>query len=235
MKTQLGLCALLILSAVYFLSCNNKPYSQDISILADQTEEYFKHFTVDEIRKVSMLKVSENNSEYFRIQPLTESGFNEVKSFKLDPVISLLMGNDYERENEIRNYFSSIDSAFTELRAGRQERLGSVIYKIMSEELNRLSESKADKRILIINSDLMEKSFINFYDSTIFYRIKNTPDQLQKTLLKKYPLNDLSGIEVWIIYKPINKTDSEKFEIISDFYKLLLKSCGANVNVRGNL
>lgn len=235
MNTFIHFTTLLIISAVYFSACTTKPYSQEISIIVDQTETYFRHFTLDELRKVSAITCSENNGEHISFHPITEFGFNEEKSFKLDPVENLLMGNDFEREREVLEYFSGIDSTVTEFKNGKEERIGSVIYKILAEELNRLNESMADKRILIINSDLMEKSFIDFYSYATFSELQRNPEKIQKVLLEKYTLKDLTGIEVYIIYMPIDKSDSEKFEIVSDFYKVLLQSHGAKVNVKGSL
>lgn len=102
----------------------------------------------------------------------------------------------------------------------RAKRNGSVIFKILSEELNRLNKSDADSKVLIINSDLMENSFIDFTNSVNANRIKKTPNEIEEQLIEKYPLGDLKDINIYIIYKPLNKWDSERFEIVSGFYKI---------------
>ncbi len=235
MKIDKYICALLIFSAVLLPSCNPLPISQEISIVLDLTSAHFSHILLNDFKKKSIFSKNVNNSEVVRIQGITEFGFNEVKSFMVDSVSSTLLSNDYERKHDIKNYYSNIDSAFLELSKNKKERVGSVIFKIISEELNILSKSKDDKRILIINTDLMEKSFIDYYDQDIFNEIVNQPKHIQNLLIEKYPLNKLSGIEIYIIYKSIDKTDSERFEIVSDFYKMLLESCGAHVFIGSNL
>ncbi len=216
-------------------SCEPQPISQEISILLDQTEEQFTHISKAEFTAISLLTVNENNGERVRIQPITEFGFNNIKSFRIDAVENLLTSNDYEREGQIDNYFMSIDSVLAEIRCERKERAGSAIFKPLSEELNRLSESMADTKIVIVNSDLMEKSFIDFYSPKTYNQLKSSPNKIQDTLLKHYPLKKLDGIEINIIYKPQDKVDSEHFEIVSDFYKDFLESQGAKVHIGANL
>lgn len=235
MKIDIQIYALLILSAVLFSSCNPKPITQEISIVLDLTSTNFSHISLNDFKKKSIISKNVNNSEAVRIQGITEFGFNEVKSFMLDSVSSALLSNDYERKHEIKKYNSNIDSVLLELSKNKKERVGSVIYKIISEELNILSKSKADKRMLVINTDLMEKSFIDFYDQEIFNELVNQPKHIQNLLIEKYPLNKLSGIEIYILYKPIDKMDSERFEIVSDFYKIFLESYGAHVSIGSNL
>ncbi|MBK8245397.1 MAG: hypothetical protein IPK88_18365 [Saprospiraceae bacterium] len=235
MKIDKYICALLIISAVLFPSCNPNPISQEISIVLDLTSEHFSHISLNDFKKKSIISKNVNNSEAVRIQGITEFGFNEVKSFMLDSVSSALLSNDYERKHVIKKYYSNIDSTLLELNNNKKERVGSVIFKIISEELNILSKSKYDKKILIINTDLMDKSFIDFYDQEIFNELVNQPTHIQNLLIEKYPLNKLSGIEIYILYKPIDKMDSERFEIVSDFYKLFLESNGAHVSIGSNL
>lgn len=235
MKLDKYIYALLIISAVLFPSCNPKPISQEISIVLDLTSANFSHILLNDLKKKSIISKDVNNSEAVRIQGITEFGFNEVKSFILDSVSSALLSNDYERKHKIKKYYSNIDSALLELGKNKKERVGSVIFKIISEELNILNKSKADKRMLIINTDLMEKSFIDFYNQDIINELVNQPKHIQNLLIEKYPLNNLNGIEINILYKPIDKMDSERFEIVSDFYKLLLESYGAHVFIVSNL
>lgn len=235
MKIDIHIYALLILSAVLFSSCNPKPITQEISIVLDLTSTNFSHISLNDFKKKSIISKNVNNSEAVRIQGITEFGFNQIKSFMLDSVSIALLSNDYERKHEIKKYYTNIDSALLELSKNKKERVGSVIFKILSEELNILSKSKADKRILVINTDLMEKSFIDFYDQDIFNEIVNQPKHIQNLLIEKYPMNKLKGIEIYILYKPIDKIDNERFEIVSDFYKIFLESYGAHVSIGSNL
>lgn len=235
MRLVLFSCTLPAILVVCFSACEAEPITQDLSVLLDQTEEHFTHVTVDDIAKKSVITESIANGESIRILSITELGFNTVEVFKIGAVTNVLLDNDFERDGLVTKYFTDIDSVLTGLQSERRERTGSVIYKILAGELNRLSASSADRKLLIINSDLMEKSFINFYSTTIFNQTKNEPAKIMDTLIKRYPLKSLQGIEIYIVYKPTDKSDSERFEIISGFYENFLESLGAKVFVGSDL
>ncbi len=224
------------LSAVYFSSCGSETITQDTSILLDQTEDYFIHISFDEFMAISVTAENINNGERARIQPITESGFHAVEEFEIEKVENTLLGNDYRRKKEIESYFEKIKKSLAQLDSGKSNKDGSVIFKSMVEELNRLSLSKAEIKQLIVCTDGIENSSLaNFYDPATFRLLENNPEILQKQFIEKYPLQDLSGIHIYIIYKPLNRTDSERFEIVSNFYKSLFESYGANVTISGSL
>lgn len=226
---------LLIYSAVCILACNEKPTTQSITWVADLTEEHFAGFTGRDIREYSALSRDANNGESIRIVPITDVGFNLSYELEIQKQGNVLMGNDYDRGFDTTEYFIQIDSVISSLSKLKSDRNTSVIFKVISEELNQLAESSADKRIIIINSDLMEKSFIDFYDKEIFQAFQNNPNSIEEELLNKYPLGDLSGIEVFLVYLPRDKRESDRFETVSGFYKNLLGTKGAKVKVIGSL
>ena len=233
MKQNLYSVIFIIISLISQSSC--KTITTEAIIILDLTEETFTHISINDYKTISSLNANVFNGEVVRIQPITENGFNIVECHKIQRVASSALGNEYQRRSELKKFYSSIDSSLQLLKQGRARRSGSVIFKILSEELNHLNKSKADKKILIINSDLIENSFIDFTNPSNIERIRNNPNEIEKLLTDKYPVSDLKGITIYILYKPVNKWDSERFEIVSDFYKKLFESKGAIVNVSGNI
>jgi len=228
---------LLIMSAVCFLSCNGNEITQSITFVPDLTEDYFNGFTVKDIRKMSSItsNSNSNNGENLRIVPITDIGFNQSFELQIPKVDNILLSNNYNRVYETSDYFKQVDSVLLKFMTDTITRSSSVIFKILSEELNRLSESLSDRKLLVTNTDFMEKSFINFYETGSLQFIQENPKVLDSILLQKYPLNDLSGIEVTFVYLPLNRIDSERYEIISGFYKRLLESKNARVKIVGSL
>lgn len=223
------------ISAVYFSGCKSESITQDVGIILDLTEEYFTHISIEQFKEISALTENTSNGENVRIQPITEFGLNDIASFKIDPVPIELLGNEYTKKAELNTYYSKIEKTLTELQKVKHERTGSVIFKIMSEELNRLSDSKADRKILVVNSDLMEKSFVDFYSATNFNQLTGQPEKMQSILIEQYPLKKLNGIEIHIVYRPQDKSDNARFEIISGFYKNWFENLGARVFIQSNL
>jgi hypothetical protein len=235
MKKLVLIRTLLISGAVCFLSCKNESIDHDLVIIPDLTEDYFSGITIDEFKRFSSLGANANNGEKIRIVPITDLGMNKSCEAEIPKAPYLLMGNDFERTDEVNAYFSKVDSFFGYFKSQKKSRKESVVYKVLVAELNRLSKSKLEKRSLIVNTDFMENSFINFYNPSILKEIKRNPEKIDISLLSKYPLSDLKGIDIYFVYLPVNRFDSQRFEILSEFYKQLFESYGASVHIVANL
>lgn len=235
MRTIYKYCTLLILSAGCFSSCENKSKAHDQVIAIDLTEDRFKGISSSTFKKLSALTKNSMNGESTRLVPITELGFNKTYDISIQKDTSLLMGNDFERADLVNDYFSQVDTSLKLLMRDKHDRSGSVIFKVLVEELNKLSESKADLRTAIFNTDLMENSFINFYDTAMMNLIKFQPDKIKAKLLKRYPLKRLNGIEIYFVYLPKDVPDSIRYEDLSLFYKRMFESFGAKVHIVGTI
>jgi hypothetical protein len=110
------------------------------------------------------------------------------------------------------------------------------MYTPIARELELLSKSKSQRRILIVYSDLMENTeSLSFYRKQDFEKLKTKPEQVQKYFEALAPINTLTGIEIYFIYQPTDTKSDERFRIISGFYKKFLESKGAEVNISANL
>lgn len=235
MKRIYYLYTLLIISAVCISSCGVSRITQSITLIPDLTEEYFTGFSILSFRKLSCITSNSTNGEYVRIAPITELALNKSFESEIQKEESLLMGNDYERTETVDTYFAKVDSMLNYFNGEKKTRTESVIFKILVDELLKLNQSKSDKRVLLVNTDFMEKSFINFYDPKILKDIKHEPEKIAGILLGKYPLANLTGIEIYFLYLPKDKWDSKRFEVLSGFYKKLFESFGAKVYIVGTI
>ncbi len=235
MRNAIILYTLLIFSAVCFSSCDEKPITHNMTIISDLTEIHFTGFKMVDIKRLSAISENSVNGETVRLVPITELGFNTSYEFSIQKDSSLLMGNDYERTDLINEFFSQIDTSLRIMQSDKKERSGSVIFKVMSEELNKLSESNGNRKTAVINTDFMEMSFINFYHPDTMSIIQNHPEIIKKKLLKKYPLKQLNGIAILFVYLPKDKTDSDRYEVLSQFYRKLFESFGATVRIIGSI
>ncbi|MFN0189846.1 MAG: hypothetical protein ACKVQV_14180 [Bacteroidia bacterium] len=204
--------------------------------MPDLTESYFTGIQFEDYRKISDLPENENSGEHLRIRSITETEFNPVKEFDIEPERPGLLENEYFRRHDIDVYYKSIVREFESIYNERQPQTGSTIIKAIIEELNYLASSNSDKKTLIINSDLMEKSALaNFYNPATFLILKNDPESLINQFKSKYKINSLKGIEMYFVYLPQDQSDGERFDITSSFCKKLFESFGAKVNICGGL
>lgn len=111
----------------------------------------------------------------------------------------------------------------------------SIIYRPLVEVLNNLSKATTSRKVLIISSNLYENSSLSFYTANCLNLLKCKPNKVLKIFEEESQLQDLTGIEIFILYKPIGFTDNNNFMIVSNFYKKLFESKGAIVKISTNL
>lgn len=208
----------------------------EVSILLDITGSTVNtkfDITTNDVLEIFNLDKKPFNYGKFRISTLTETHLAKIDQAKLRPVKSMNEYNKYSRESEIKKFQKSVDDLLTEYKNLENGKQASSIFIPLSSELQKLSRSNAQRKILIVYSDLFENSsFYSSYSGNAFYQ---NPAKLTEILMKNAPLpKDLDGIEVFIIYNPVLGTDS-KFLAVSQWYKKLLENRNAEVFISANL
>lgn len=226
----------LLVIIILICSCKTRTQSQDVSILLDQTEDFFIYPTLDELRGISLLTKSDKNSELIRIKTINETGFNIYSDIRISGITNEYFNNDFKRKSELKKYFLNINEKIEEFNSKKKESNGSIIYKVIVEELTRLSYSNANHKKLIIVSDCMENSPLsNFYNPDTFNKLSHNSSELLDDFEKMYHMPNISDIEVILINKPRDRVEGQKFEIVSNFYKQIFEKHGGKLCVVTNL
>ncbi len=240
MKTVTTSMIVMILSGLLFLFFGCKDQSQplklDETLMVDLTENSFLASPDKNLIKQSFSSDKIFWEAYrFRMIAITDVNFSPAYSAEIKPEYWYL-GNTAKRKKVVQNFYSAIDNAFEKINQTQKGCVRSDIYIPIAQELKRLSQSTAERRQLIIYSDLMEYSFLeDFYQKSTIAQLQNNPEAIQQLLEKAAPLADLRGIDVKIVYQPRSNGESRQFEIVSEFYKKLLESKGATVSISANL
>jgi hypothetical protein len=146
------------------------------------------------------------------------------------------LGNEFDREKKVKDFYAQITQILTNLEKETNGKDNSSIYIPIANELNRLSQNTALKRILLVYSDLMENTEeLSFYNKSKFSLLQSDPDTIQKYFLAEVPLQKLNGITIYLIYQPSDPKTDEEYQIISGFYKKLFESKGATVLITANI
>jgi hypothetical protein len=112
----------------------------------------------------------------------------------------------------------------------------SSVYIPIVEALSFLKNTKAETKVLLIYSDLMENGEnISLYNQASLKNMKENPGSLTDFYESKMTLPDLSGISVYLIYRPSNTKEDERFQIVSGFYKKMFENKGAKVFIQANI
>jgi hypothetical protein len=173
-------------------------------------------------------------AEYYQ-SLITEVHLNKEYSASL-PSANLDNFNKFKRQNKVKKFLSNISTAIQELQKVKFGRPQSSIFVPVAKTINKLSKTKANKQILVLQSDLFENTFIlSKYDKSQMNKIENKPQSLEEVLDKETPIHSrLDNMTIYIINQPKSDTDKD-FYIISKIYKNWLESKGAKVEIMANL
>lgn len=226
---------LALIGAVCCSSCKETSIAQETVILIDITDTAIQQFETTDVNNVSIMDDSPLNGETTKVVTISDVVVNSYFEVSIPIVTTELFSNTKSRKKMVTEYFSKLQTMIGNVTQQNKGKDASVIYKRIAEELNILTEKQAVKKTMIINSDLMEKSFINFYKESVFELMITNPDTVCNKLTGKYPLKDLTGIEIFILFQPKNVEESERFEVVSTFYQNLFESHGATVHIQSNI
>lgn len=220
--------------AMLFQSCT-KQFPIEQSVLIDLTEDSFLVKPDAQQHKKLFTGGNELWSGFnFRISAITDVVYNPVHEASIPPACELT-SNRYSRKKQLKSFYSQVDSAFKTVLDTPPGKTRSSIYFPMAMEVNRLFKSRAQRKILVAYTDLMEHtSMVSFYDKNILNLIKNDPDSVRRILETEALLPDLSGIAIYFVYQPRNAAESMVFLTVSEFYRNWLESMGAKVVIGAN-
>jgi len=235
MKSMQLFSTLALIGAVCCSSCKETSIAQETVILIDITDTAIQQFDTTGVNNVSIMDDSPLNGETTKVVIISDVAVNKHFEASIPIVTSQLFSNTKSRKKMVTEYLSKLNTMLGNVTEQDKGKDASVIYKRIAEELNILTEKHAIKKTMIINSDLMEKSFINFYKESVLKLMVTNPDSVSNKLTGKYPLKDLTGIEIFILFQPKNAEESETFEVVSTFYQNLFESHGAVVHIQSNI
>jgi hypothetical protein len=233
MKTLLALILLISAGTVYLIHSYEISPITEIVVPRDITDSLQAQPQADEILSLYGFERSKWGGAVFRFVDLSDVSFNHASEVKLAPANQWL-SNEPEREKEIQKFKEGITKILSVKSAiGKTH---SSLYLPLAMELNRLSQSKADRKVFIVYSDLMENTpAVSFYDSKTFMELQSNSEALTKLFEKEQLLNSLTGIEVHLLFQPKDTLQDEQFKVVSEFYQKLLESKGAQVTIGANL
>ena len=212
----------------------NTPTTTEVIVLRDVTDTHVAKPVREDITPLFKLDDNKWNGAVFRFTDLSDVNLNRSSEAKIKEE-NQWFSNEYEREESVRHFYAEIDSI---LSGAEKESIGkkhTAVYIPLAEELNRLAESDARRKVALVYSDLMEnQKEMSFYDKKKILLLQDEPDEVKSFLEKEEQLGKLSGIEIYFLYQPQDVESDKAYRIVSSFYKKLLEEKGAKVKVMAN-
>lgn len=218
---------------------NDLQPSTSISAILDVTDPRTFWPEADQLLEMYHFKQTPEAEGIFRLRTISDKRLTPLVSFRLADGASMEKNNkDQDRQFRNKNvmaFYSTVRKAmddFYNKTDTTQSLDNSECYRAISDELTYLSEAKSNRRILIVASDLLEKSdLLDCYTGTIA-NPKEIAAQLNRANL--LPVN-LSGITVIFLFAPKDRNEDLTFSLIVEAYKQLLQPKGVEIKVQANL
>ena len=235
MKTTLAI--LLALGAVVTIIAFTSPKlsTTEVSVFRDVTSQHLAQPDSGALLKFYDFSDNEWNGGIFRFTNITDVSANPVIEVSIDPANKWLSSLPQRNQN-IQKFEGQVEQITTNAQQDTVGRWHSSIYLPIAREINRLSQSTANRRVLVVYSDLMENEpDFSFYSSSTFSLLQSNPEVVTKFFEQEQSLGQLNGIEVYFIYQPDSTLSDQQFNVVSGFYKNLLEAKGAKVTIEANL
>ena len=224
-----GLLALLF---TVLLGCDNSSlvqenHSSEILILIDETDTTFTNsIHAQEIINLLLQKTKADFSDVYNgsfevgVYGLNQLLVTESNYVSLPPSKGLL--DVHKKRKEAQNKFlNAVKSTIDKTKATIEMKSSSKLIWPIFNRLNKLAQSKADKRMVFVFSDLFEHN-----DEISFY--KASPEKVTEYIHNVFKnCNDLSGIKCYCVFQPTNVKDDKRFHVIQKAWTEVLEAKNA--------
>jgi hypothetical protein len=207
-----------------------EPFDTDIAIVVDKTDRMTTYPTADEI--ISQLGLKDDPWQGVRITAtyISDRDINDLTVLTLEAE-NEWSGNVIVRKAKIQRFVKQVQRCLTAMQYNGTCPY-SIIYRTVARQANRLSTSKAKRKLLLVYSDLYENDVdLNFYDPKVIHRLKTTPQSIITQLEANAPLKPLKGLQLWLIYNPTSFKQNNDYMVIAGFYEHLFMAHGAVTHI----
>jgi hypothetical protein len=237
-STFFSIMAIAIIGIITLSACSNTDTrtSTDYTILRDLTDSTLA--MPDKAELITDLEISTNiwngiNFNFFNVSDVSYTPHWRISLVKGGKRIA---SSEFSRKREVEGFKARLSALLDSAAHDTAGREHSSIYLPMVEELTRLANGNADRKVLVVLSDLMENTpDLSFYKPRTFAELESDPDKIKDELFAKEQLPDLTGVEIRLIYQPKNAKDDIRFQRVSNFFKQMFEAQGAKVTISANL
>ncbi|HTB30844.1 MAG TPA: hypothetical protein VK808_02400 [Bacteroidia bacterium] len=236
MKTIIiTLASLFIITGMCIYFSMPTQVTKEVSVMRDVTDSELAQPNANQIIPLFGLSDNKWNGAQFHFQDISNVSFNQVVEVSI-PSGNEWLSNEFNRDKDIKTFYGQIAQTITDSTKEKIGRTHSSVYLPIANELNRLSQSSAKRRVLILYTDLMENDInFSFYNKATFTLLKKNPEKILDHFKSEQPINRLDGIEVYLIYQPKDACTDLQYQVVSNVYKTMLTALGAKVTITANL
>ena len=208
---------------------SKKSEDKAIIIAIDYTDSLLLYPTSYDVLHYTRLDINPWQGVNLEIMGISDKDVNISKTFNI-PSGNRLIGNIQQRTAIIEKFKLDVDQYLKKTQY-KKELAHSIIYRTIVSCINRLSSMKSAEKQLVVYSNLMENSDMNFYDSTTFKQVLSNPKKVKQKIQSGIVIQNGKGIEVLFLYNPISFADNTTYRITSSFFKNILEESGVIIQI----
>lgn len=214
-----------------YLAHSSQAKGIEVSVLVDKTDTLLSLPDGDEIKALFQTGTHKWHSKRFSIQVISDVDYNPIFAESL-PGRNPVLFNPYDRDTQNDTFGNNVRKHIRAMNAIPSGMAKSSIWVPLVREVNRLAQSAAYEKIIILYSNCLENSSVfSTYQQPDLLR---NPDSVKHLLLQQAEPRNLTGVKVYIVFKP-SITDIDAFRRMAGIFKDILEQAGAEVNITANL
>lgn len=228
---------LLIGTGIYYLLpvIKNQTSGNEIVLFVDKTDVQKEQIRTEDITPILELDKSIWKHNKIRFQTLSNYEYNNVKSVEL-PYTFFLFSSPKKRKKEIKAFTANIESTLKEIYKADSGTANSAIYEPLVREANKLAQSSASKKVMIVESDLQENTTVfSIYRESDYIQLLKHREQVIAMLDTLLHLNNVTGINIYLVYQPKSDADNERFIMMANLFRNIFEQKGAIVHIGSNI
>ncbi len=229
---------------IFLVTCGKKQpeYTRsfsDIVVIGDTTDPH-QFPSPDHVLGLYAYDENVSQKARFTLRVITDRQLSSSITFALDNAENTkkynTLSDPHYREKLIEAFYTKVNNIllhFQHISGDTQELDYSECFSIVSQELNRLAKSNADKKIVYISSDIRENTDIfSCYSNAGKALIQNNPDSVANLMITNYPLPDtLIGTELILAYTPKNRDEEKIYLQMVEVYRIALETRGVSITM----
>ncbi len=212
-------------------SCKSKePTSIIVSVLADKTDSLIPSPQVAHIKPFFEDDGTVDGKRIFRFQTITNTNVNTA--YKAELKARSVLGNSLQRKADVFGFYRQIDTLLNQKNDFEKQYHNSSIIIPLLEQLKRVNESNANRKILLLYSDIFEASDVfNIYSLKDKRQLLYNRETVIADFRSQFDVPQLDGVELYIIYYPRTMNENRLFDAMSLLYRELFKNSGLKIHI----
>ncbi len=210
------------------------PENSKLWVLIDTTDEYNSHLESEDLVSFVGLDKDRWKGVAVAIRRISSTRFERSKTYQIAQE-SEIFGHSLKRFSREKEFMVKLNQEISSLRLTREGSNHSVIFPVLAQTLNEASKFNGGEAAVILESDLVENGlWFSFFSEEGHHLLEGLPEttgDLVEIFSNEVDLDDLSGVKVFLIHVPNDLQEERRFILLSSFYKALLESHGAQVEI----